>query len=98
VPLFDGNGAFWALVSGLFATTGIIARAGIYHVADTVIADLENIRADILTDTATGAKIGIDSGNTHLNSSFGNYKRPNISKGASGVQGAWGRGHRGYGT
>jgi hypothetical protein len=65
VPLLDADGAFRALVSGFFATAGIFARARIDHVTETVIANLENIRTDILTDTAPGAKIGIDFGNTH---------------------------------
>ena len=65
VLLLDADGALRALVSGFFAAAGIFARIGVDHVGDAVIADLENIRADILTDTAPGAKIGIDFGNTH---------------------------------
>jgi hypothetical protein len=63
--LLDADCAFGALVSGLFATAGVFARIGIDHVGDAVIADLENIGADILADTTPGAKIGIDFRNTH---------------------------------
>jgi hypothetical protein len=63
--LLDADRALWALVSGFLAAAGIFARVRIDHVADAVIADLENIGADILTDAAPGAKIGIDFGNTH---------------------------------
>jgi hypothetical protein len=65
VLLLDADRAFWALVSGFLAAAGIFARVRVDHVADAVIADLEYIGADILTDTAPGAKIGIDFGNTH---------------------------------
>jgi hypothetical protein len=63
--LLDADRAFRALVSGLFATAGVFARVGVDHVGDAVVADLENVGADILADTAPGAKIGIDFGNTH---------------------------------
>jgi hypothetical protein len=63
--LLDADSAFRTLVSGLFATAGVFTRVGIYHVGDAVIADLENIGADILADTTPGAKIGIDFRNTH---------------------------------
>jgi hypothetical protein len=65
VRLLDADGAFRALVSGFLAAAGVFARIGIDHVADAVIADLEYILADILTDAAPGAKVGIDFGNTH---------------------------------
>jgi hypothetical protein len=65
VLLFDDDRAFRALVSGFFATAGVFARVGIDHVREAVVADLEHIGADILTDTAPGAKIGIDFGHTH---------------------------------
>jgi len=65
VLLLDADGALRALVSGLLAAAGVFARVRIDHVADAVVADLENIGADILTDTTPGAKIGIDFGNTH---------------------------------
>jgi hypothetical protein len=65
VRLLDADRAFRALVSGFFAAAGIFARIRIDYVADAVIADLENIGADILTDAAPGAKIGIDFRNTH---------------------------------
>ena len=65
VLLLDADGALRALVSGLLAAAGVFARVRVDHVADTVVADLENIGADIFTDTAPGAKIGIDFGNTH---------------------------------
>jgi len=65
VRLLDADGAFRALVSGFFAAAGVFTSIGIDHVTDAVIADLENIGADILADTAPGAKIGIDFGNTH---------------------------------
>jgi hypothetical protein len=63
--LLDADSPFWALVSGFFAAAGIFTRVGISHVGDAVIADLEYIGADILADTAPGAKIGIDFRNTH---------------------------------
>jgi hypothetical protein len=64
--LLDADSAFRALVSGLFATAGVFARVRVDHVGDAVIADLENIGADILADTTPGAKIGIDFRNTHF--------------------------------
>jgi hypothetical protein len=63
--LLDADGALRAFVSGFFATAGVVARVRVYHVRDAVIADLENIRANILADTTPGAKIGIDFWNTH---------------------------------
>jgi hypothetical protein len=74
--LLHADRAFRALVGGFFAATGILARVRIDHVADTVIADLEHIGADILADTASGAKIGIDFGNTHDSPPLGLASEP----------------------
>jgi hypothetical protein len=76
VRLLDADRAFGALVSGFFAAAGIFARVRIDNVADAVIADLENIGADILADTAPGAKIGIDFGNTHGSPPLGLASEP----------------------
>ncbi len=65
VLLLDADCAFRALVSGFFTATGVFTCIRIDHVADTVIADLENIGADVFTDATPGAKIGIDFRNTH---------------------------------
>jgi hypothetical protein len=76
VLLLDADRAFRALVSGFFATAGVFARVRVDHVGDAVIADLENIGADILTDAAPGAKIGIDFGNTHGSPPLGLASEP----------------------
>jgi hypothetical protein len=34
-------------------------------VRETVVRDLEDVRADILADAAPGAEVGIDFGHTH---------------------------------
>jgi hypothetical protein len=63
--LLDGDRAFWALVSRFFAAAGVFARVRVDHVAQAVIADLEDIGTDIFADTTPGAEIGIDFGDTH---------------------------------
>jgi hypothetical protein len=65
VLLLDADGALRALVSGFLTAASIFARVRIDHVGDAVVADLEDIGADIFTDTTPGAEIGIDFGNTH---------------------------------
>jgi hypothetical protein len=61
----NADGALRTLVSGLFTATGIFARVWVDDVSEAVVADLKDIRANILADTASGAKIVIDFGDTH---------------------------------
>jgi len=65
VPLFDTDRALWTLIGGFFTAASVFACVRIDHVADAVIADLEHIGADVFTNAAPGAKIGIDFRNTH---------------------------------
>jgi hypothetical protein len=74
--LLDADSALGALVSGFLAAAGIFARVRIDHVADAVIADLENVGTNILADTAPGAKIGIDFRNTHGSPPLGLTSEP----------------------
>jgi hypothetical protein len=61
----EGDSPLWALICGFFAAAGIFACVRVDHVRETVVRDLEDIRADIFTDTAPGAEVGIDFGHTH---------------------------------
>jgi hypothetical protein len=74
--LFDADRAFRTLVGRFFTAAGVFARVRIDHVTLAIIADLEDIRADILTDTAPGAKIRIDFGNTHGSPPLGLSSEP----------------------
>jgi hypothetical protein len=63
--LLDGNSALGALVCGFFAAASVFAGIGVNNVAQAVVADLENVGANIFTDTTTGAKVRINFGYTH---------------------------------
>jgi hypothetical protein len=65
VLLLDADRTLRALISGFLTAASIFARVRIDHVGDAVVADLKDIGTDIFTDTAPGAEIGIDFGNTH---------------------------------